>query len=182
MPTKRCVLLAVLLLTLSCSNDTNNQVGTEPVPNNDVLKLGNRAQNELTTTSEQLGTPTSTAIPVELGEPFELEPGDKAVVVSSGLQLTFNEVLFSNRCPADVSCIWQGEAAIGVTVADEGTTSDLSLKIDGLTGDLTGPTQHTISYGGYSFTLLNLDPYPLDHPPDGYEPGPDRARLLILAD
>ena len=49
------------------------------------------------------------------GSPFELAPGDSALL-EGGVPLTFVGVTGDSRCPADVTCIWEGDASVALRV------------------------------------------------------------------
>jgi hypothetical protein len=68
------------------------------------------------------------------------------------LVLTFNARLSDSRCPADVVCVWMGDAAVRIS-AQAGRTS--------VDGELhTGLEPRSLSIGGYVVSLLGLTPYP----------------------
>lgn len=49
---------------------------------------------------------------VAIGRPFELAPGQEALV--DGLRVGFQGVGQDSRCPIDVVCIWEGDAAVAL--------------------------------------------------------------------
>jgi len=67
--------------------------------------------------------PTQTA-PVILapliGQPFQLRAGDSAFLQNSDLMLVFERVVQDSRCPADVTCVWSGEAAVALLAIQTG--------------------------------------------------------------
>ena len=71
----------------------------------------------------------------------------------SKLSVKFVELVEDSRCPADVQCIWAGNAKIKIRVSTKGGRShDLTL-------DTNGPNQ-TVSAEGYSIKLVGLTPVP----------------------
>lgn len=99
-------------------------------------------------------------LPVNLGVPFELGPGESAEVIGGNLYFVFNGILDDSRCPYGAVCIWEGDAEAEVT------------------GDLPGEIQitsvlHTSAMfsqsclmGSYQIFLLGVEPYPvLGEPP-----------------
>jgi hypothetical protein len=56
----------------------------------------------------------------ELDVPFELKVGQSAVIESEDIEVSFERVVQDSRCPSDVTCIWEGQATIGVFTQAEG--------------------------------------------------------------
>ena len=111
-------------------------------------------------------------LPVNLGVPFALGPGQSAEVIDGSLYFVFTEILFDSRCPDGATCIWEGDAEAAVV------------------GDLPGEIQincvlHTVSgsslfcdMGPYRVFLLWIDPYPVvDEPP--IDPASYLAHFII---
>lgn len=96
----------------------------------------------------------ATPVPVEVGEPFTLGPGQSAEVTGGDLYFLFSGILSDSRCPHGVECFWEGDAEAAVV------------------GDLPGEIQipcilHTSAdydrfciMGSYEVHLLLVDPYP----------------------
>ena len=53
-------------------------------------------------------------LPVNLGVPFALGPGQSAEVIGGDLYFVFTEILADSRCPMDVVCVWEGDAEAAV--------------------------------------------------------------------
>ena len=70
----------------------------------------------------------------------------------SKLVVKFVELVDDSRCPADVNCVWAGNAKIKVRVSKNGRSHDLTL-------DTNGPNQ-TTTVEGYSLRLVGLNPSP----------------------
>jgi hypothetical protein len=73
------------------------------------------------------------AAPVPLGDPFHVRHGE-SVELTHGVKLTFVDVR-DERCPADVTCVWQGEAFVEVELQVKGQTARGSItteKPDGI--------------------------------------------------
>jgi hypothetical protein len=51
--------------------------------------------------------------PVALGDPFHVRHGE-SVELTHGVSLKFIGVTSDGRCPADVTCVWQGEAVVEI--------------------------------------------------------------------
>jgi hypothetical protein len=98
---------------------------------------------------------SATPLPVNLGDPFTLGPGQSAEVIDGELYLAFTGILGDSRCPVGVWCWWEGDAAAAVV------------------GDLPGEIQidcvlHTFwqydrfcTMGSYEVHLLGVHPYPV---------------------
>lgn len=73
--------------------------------------------------------------------------------VDSDLKVSFAQVVEDSRCPASVVCAWQGNGGIRLDVTTGGATQSVKLNTAGGT---TFP--HDASAGGYTLTLVELDP------------------------
>ena len=113
-------------------------------------------------------------LPVNLGVPFVLGPGQSAEVIGGQLYFVFTGILADSRCPQGAICVWEGDAEAAVV------------------GDLPGEIQincvlHTSAMfsrfcdmGPYKVFLLWVDPYPvLGAPP--IDPADYLATLMIVA-
>lgn len=70
----------------------------------------------------------------------------------SKLSVRFVELVEDSRCPADVQCIWAGNAKIKIRVSKSGRSHDLTL-------DTNGPNQ-SVTAEGYAIKLVGLTPVP----------------------
>ena len=84
---------------------------------------------------------------------YTIRYGESIVVQGTILEIGFQAVLADSRCPSDVVCIWQGEGRVelGLTMGD-GPTIPAELNTNG---------PQTTTHGGYTITLVGLDPYPV---------------------
>ena len=73
--------------------------------------------------------------------------------VDTDLRVSFAQVVEDSRCPASVQCVWQGNGAIRLDVTTGGGTQSTRLNT---AGGATFPTEASV--GGYTFTLVKLDP------------------------
>jgi hypothetical protein len=118
------------------------------------------------------GAPSATPIVTEAlvapGQPFTLGVGETAVL-EGGLVMTFAAVVGDSRCPADVQCVWEGNAEIAIDTAQTGEPpARLILN--------TNPGFATEAvYLSYVFELIALDPYPRT---EAETDGPDRVTLV----
>ena len=70
------------------------------------------------------------------------------------LAIEFVDLIADSRCPSDVVCIWQGEAACLVQVTYSGTGQQMVLTYPGLTQE---PSE--AQFGSYQFAF-GVEPYP----------------------
>jgi hypothetical protein len=63
-----------------------------------------------------------------LDQPFELQPGQTALVGNEDLRVTFEKVSEDSRCPTGATCVWEGDAAAKLTVV-QGTQEKSSLEL-----------------------------------------------------
>ena len=117
------------------------------------LALAACGGNDVTAPLQAPGAP-ALARNVNLGQPFALDVGQSATVRNEGLTVTFDGVDADSRCPSDVTCFWEGDAEVAVTISKPGFTP-LSTVLH------TSLTPQSVSYNGYTVTLNDLDPYPV---------------------
>lgn len=116
------------------------------------------------------GTPRQTAVgaddmpsappadPPTLNTPFTLARGESADI--DGLRTTFAAVLEDSRCPANVTCVWEGRASVNLTLAEGGRTGGVNIELAGTTGAEDTGRHRTVEALGHRITLMALDPYP----------------------
>lgn len=119
------------------------------------------------------GMPAPTAPKnVALGQDFELAPTQMATVGDTGLTVGFERVASDSRCPTDVVCIWEGDAAALVTaVQPPRETARLQLHTSGQ----LGPRE--ARYGDFTIALVTLRPQPRSTGP--IEPTAYRLTLRV---
>ena len=106
-------------------------------------------------------------------QPFDvvLAPGDR-VVVDDTFTVLFSDVTEDSRCPTDVECVWQGNAAVVLKLtAGSGPAFTMTLN--------TGVPSDTGEYAGYRIRLTDLDPKPVST--RSIQRAEYRARLHIEA-
>lgn len=86
---------------------------------------------------------------------FTLRRGESASAGGGMLLVTFLAVGNDSRCPADVVCVWEGDAELRFRLASE--RSDAAALIDTLHTTLQ---PRAVSYLGYTVTVKGLQPYP----------------------
>lgn len=71
-------------------------------------------------------------------------------VVNKQLSIKFVEMVGDSRCPADLRCVWAGNAKIKVELSGRGKPRIFELN--------TGIKPQSISYGGYEIKVVALEP------------------------
>lgn len=74
------------------------------------------------------------------------------VVPGTQIKVKFIELLEDGRCPADVVCAWAGNAKIKLQFSKGSDVEVVDLN--------TGVKPQTHEFGGYSFKIAALTPYP----------------------
>jgi hypothetical protein len=115
--------------------------------------------------------PSGSPAPVALDRPFEVTLGERASV-EGGLSVHFLSVVEDSRCPADVVCVWEGNARIVLELEAEG-------EVPGRRALDTNPGFTTEArFASFEVGLLSLEPYPLSESPMNE---PYRATLTVSA-
>ena len=105
--------------------------------------------------------PTLTAVVVagdRLGDTVRVVRGQQAVLDGRRLVVGFSDLLDESRCPANVTCVWQGNAAVRLSLAVQGERSAPVLN--------TGKEPRAATVGSYAVELVNVEPYPGTVPTD----------------
>ncbi len=108
---------------------------------------------------------------VSLAERFTLAPGQAAEVEGTGVRVTFQGVNADSRCPADVTCVWEGDAVVVVSVrsaAAEAVRHELHT---------AGRYPSELEAGDYRLRLVDLAP--ALRATASPAPGDYRATLLV---
>jgi hypothetical protein len=128
--TKTAILLASLVLAAACSSRPGPTAGTRsPAPD---------------TTGAAPTAPLDDTLKVELG---------KSTAVDGGrFVATFTGRLADSRCPANVTCVWMGDAAVRILARAAGRSVEQVLH--------TGIEPHSLGVGRYTVTVVGLLPYP----------------------
>lgn len=91
----------------------------------------------------------------ELEKPFSLQAGEQMQAASApDMIVHFTQVTEDSRCPKGVNCVWEGEAVAELVLGKMGTDT-LALTYR--------PGREEAALGrasGYSFRLLEVNPYP----------------------
>jgi hypothetical protein len=112
------------------------------------------------------GTPTA----VELDESFRLAIGETALVEEANFALTFRGVQNDSRCPADVQCVWAGNALVEL-VATRTDSSHTALALN------TTTSPREVAFESFVVALEGLEPGTRSNAP--IEPAAYRAVLRV---
>ena len=104
------------------------------------------------------------------GVAFSLPVGKSAVINGSGTRIRFDEVRNDSRCPADVTCVWAGDAEVVVTISRNGSPDDSRIL------SFTPPKNETTS-GDLRIHLVDLAPVPRQS--DGNAPRAYVVQLVV---
>jgi hypothetical protein len=74
----------------------------------------------------------------------------QTVTIATGMVLSFERVLSDSRCPSGVTCVWEGEVTVALTLSESVGTGAFTLSDH-------APTRVV---SGYSFTLVSVQPLP----------------------
>ena len=99
--------------------------------------------------------PSSNTGAAKYGSPFGISQGSNVNVGSEEMEVTL-ESINDSRCPANVTCIWMGQAVIVVSAAIQGEmlgTTEIILESQ-------QSTPSTASLGDFVITFVSIDPYP----------------------
>jgi len=102
-------------------------------------------------------SPTAPPPPVTVGldQDFELAPGQTGILGDSGLSVVFDRVGNDSRCAVDVTCVWEGDAAVMVTGSRAG--QDMG-RFELHTSTQMGTRE--ARYGDFLIRMQNLTPQP----------------------
>lgn len=113
-------------------------------------------------------SPTGPTVP--LNAPFTLARGEMARVEQAAIGVLFVGVAGDSRCPADVVCVWAGDATVQLRVVDAGRSNDYELH----TGDAK---RAAVIHRSLEIALLQLQPYPFSS--RTIDPAEYRATIVV---
>ena len=113
-----------------------------------------------------------TAVVANPGAEFSLALGKSATISGTDYRITFNRVTEDSRCPADVQCVWAGDAKIELTVTRNSAPGD--TRIISLT-----PPNSEATVGDVKIRFVSLAPTPRQSQPPASRAYV--ARLMVLA-
>lgn len=107
---------------------------------------------------------------LELKEKVSLKVGECSS--NNTLSLCVDSVFNDSRCPMDVICVWQGNAAVAISFTLHGTVHQLTLN----TANTINLTADTIVQN-YRISLSELMPYPISS--SNIEQDDYQAKLMV---
>jgi hypothetical protein len=87
-----------------------------------------------------------------LDDTLHIQLGRSASVDGGRLVLTFVSRGADSRCPANVVCVWMGDALVRIAARIGSTSLERELH--------TGLEPHSLNVNGYVVTVVGLLPYP----------------------
>ncbi len=111
-------------------------------------------------------TPAVPSTPVgdfEAGQ-VTLNPGQSLNDMQSGSVMTFVEIVTDSRCPADAICVTSGFVQVRLRIDQGELVRDEVLTL----GDMADGDTSSIEVGGFTVTLVDVQPYPLASAPVDY--------------
>ncbi|MBE3072302.1 MAG: hypothetical protein IMZ67_04945, partial [Acidobacteria bacterium] len=97
--------------------------------------------------------------------------GQTVTIAATSASVRFESVLEDSRCPADANCVWQGQAAVRLTVVASARQVSIELRSD-------PAAARTASVNGLRFEWVQLDPYPFSSRPT--QPGDYRLTIRVV--
>lgn len=95
-----------------------------------------------------------TSVEANLDSEFVIQVNQSAEIKSEDITVTFLNVTADSRCPADVMCVWMGQADIELSIQKGDEESTVSLTI----GGDSSPEESIFDM--YLIQLIELAPYP----------------------
>ena len=107
--------------------------------------------------SSLIGRPDAAGMPVRvrLGQEFSLRVGQQAALAGGRFRVRFASVLNDSRCPADVTCVWAGNAEVLIEAEAGRSRARLNLNTNGGTNF---PKER--KHQQYTVELVALAPQP----------------------
>lgn len=91
-----------------------------------------------------------------------IEFGERVDVGPASVSVRYGELTHDSRCAIGLTCVWEGDAAVIVEVADGGTRLEGALH--------TRLDPRSMTFGEIVITLLDVRPFPVaDRPVDPAE-------------
>jgi hypothetical protein len=107
-------------------------------------------------TADENGIAAGARPAVRLNRPFSLRAGQQVTVKGEKLRIKFVAVEEDSRCPANVTCIWAGNAAVRLEFSTSRNDRESLTLNTAKSSTLVGERQ----YHSYRVRLLGLKPYP----------------------
>lgn len=87
----------------------------------------------------------------QLNSPIKLHINESTFLESESLQITVNSINDS-RCPSDVTCVWEGEAKVQLSLTHNEKSGNFTLS--------TVKNNNSVSFDNYLVNLQSVEPYP----------------------
>lgn len=97
--------------------ETRISLGSDFEPGKKITVHVNDVTKTFTTQGALVGGESPDPIPAALDAPFELPFGRIARVAPERLEISFEDVAEDSRCPANLTCVWEGRAVILVNAS-----------------------------------------------------------------
>lgn len=78
--------------------------------------------------------------------------GAQATTSDGGLRLRYVQLVNESRCPANVVCVWEGDAAVKLSGVVKRAAIEATIH--------TGLEPRSMQVSGYQLSLLDVRPYP----------------------
>jgi len=85
-----------------------------------------------------------------------LRYGESKNLPGEDIRVTFEKVLEDSRCPVGVTCVWEGNAKIRLSLLE------LDIRSAGELNSNVKIDPDSLLLAGYMFRIKSLDPYPVD--------------------
>jgi hypothetical protein len=117
--------------------------------------------------------------PVNMGESFTLLLGDSARIVGTSLVLMFVEVTEDSRCARNVTCVWEGNARVKLSLVGTkgGKSPGTGLYVQDLEINTSSRFERRVKLPGGFVEMRGLEP----QPPVG-DPGKYAVTLYLEPD
>lgn len=108
---------------------------------------------------------------VGLPDTLEIPVGTERSLDGGRITVRFLRRLTDERCPANVMCVWQGDASVHLRIRVGTRVGETVLH--------TGVDPSSYTFEGYVISIVGLFPYPGTYPEDA--PAPSPRVLLAVA-
>ena len=96
--------------------------------------------------------PAQAQPPSAIDDTLSIPLGKQAVTHDGGLRLTFVRLEADSRCPTNVVCVWQGDAAVRLSGSSAAGAIEAAIH--------TALEPRTFNVNGYTIYLLDVLPHP----------------------
>lgn len=104
--------------------------------------------------TESKGDPKGDVEMSDVENSYELKVGAGKIITELNVMLYFDSLLSDSRCPANVECVWEGNAEVSLVLLSDEVGERFTLN----TSSQTGPT--SFIFNGYNFSISRLNPRP----------------------